>query len=237
MPVPDGFVAFWGFKPVMKLLFAEDDQAIAGHVISSLESAGFQIDHASTGPDAWELGSEGAHAAIILDLGLPGLDGLTILKRWRKDGLDTPVIVLTARGSWMERVDGFEAGADDYLPKPFRTEELLARIKALLRRASPRKSSVLSNGRINFDEANMQASLDGKQLDLSPLEARALQLFLHKAGSVVSPVEIATHVQGRGDDATTNSVEAMIARLRKKLGADAILTRRGFGYYIPGNAG
>jgi two-component system, OmpR family, response regulator len=221
----------------MKLLLAEDDQAIAVHVIASLEASGYSVDHAGTGPDAWELGSDGSHAAIILDLGLPGLDGLTILKRWRKEGLETPVIVLTARGSWMERVDGFDAGADDYLPKPFRTEELLARIKALLRRSAPRKTTTLSNGRIHFDEASMQASLDGKPLDLSPLEARALQLFLHKVGSVVSPVEIATHVQGRSEDATTNAVEAMIARLRKKLGADAILTRRGFGYYIPGNAG
>ncbi len=221
----------------MKLLLAEDDQAIAGHVMTSLEASGYSVDHANTGPDAWEMGLEGSHAAIILDLGLPGLDGLTILKRWRKDGLETPVIVLTARGSWMERVDGFDAGADDYLPKPFRTEELLARIKALLRRSAPKKTTMLSNGRIHFDESSMQASLDGKPLDLSPLEARALQLFLHKAGSVVSPVEIATHVQGRGEDATTNAVEAMIARLRKKLGADAILTRRGFGYYIPGSAG
>ncbi len=219
----------------MKLLFAEDDKAIAGHVTASLEAAGYFVEHASTGPDAWELGYEGSHSAIILDLGLPGLDGLTILKRWRKEGMETPVIILTARGSWMERVDGFDAGADDYLPKPFRTEELLARIKALLRRSAPKKSTTLSNGRIHFDEATMQASLDGKPLDLSPLEARALQLFLHKAGAVVSPVEIATHVQGRGEDATTNAVEAMIARLRKKLGTDTILTRRGFGYYIPGS--
>lgn len=221
----------------MKLLFAEDDPAIAGHVTSSLEAAGFAVELAKTGPDAWEIGQEGGHAAIILDLGLPGLDGLTILKRWRKDGMETPVLVLTARGSWMERVDGFEAGADDYLPKPFRTEELLARLKALLRRSAPRKSAALTNGRIQFDENSMQATLDGKPLDLSPLEARALQLFLHKAGTVVSPGEIATHVQGRGDDATTNAVEAMIARLRKKIGADAIMTRRGFGYYIPGNPG
>ncbi len=220
----------------MKLLFAEDDMAIATHVIASLEGAGFTVEHAQTGPDAWELGADGTHSAIILDLGLPGLDGLTILKRWRKDGIDTPVLVLTARGSWMERVDGFDAGADDYLPKPFRTEELLARVRALLRRTAPRKTTTLSNGRISFNEASMQGSLDGVPLDLSPLEARALQLFLHRAGTVISAGEIAAHVQGRDDDASNNSVEAMIARLRKKLGADAILTRRGFGYYIPGGA-
>lgn len=219
----------------MKLLVAEDDSAIAGHVIQAFSDAGYAVDAVSTGPEAWEMGSEGGYAAIVLDLGLPGLDGLTILKRWRREGIDTPVIVLTARGSWMERVDGFEAGADDYLPKPFRTEELIARLKALLRRSAPRKTVTLSNGRISFDESTMQASLDGKPLDLSPLEARALQLFLHKAGTVVSPVEIATHVQGRGDDVTNNAVEAMIARLRKKLGPDTIMTRRGFGYYVPGS--
>lgn len=221
----------------MKLLFAEDDKAIAAHVTGSLEAAGYEVEYADNGPDAWELGLDGSHAAVILDLGLPGLDGLTILKRWRKDGLETPVLVLTARGSWMERVDGFEAGADDYLPKPFRTEELLARLKALLRRSAPKKSAALTNGRIRFDENSMQASLDGKPLDLSPLEARALQLFLQRAGTVVSPTEIAAHVQGRGEDATNNAVEAMIARLRKKIGADAIMTRRGFGYYIPGGSG
>ena len=220
----------------MQLLFAEDDPAIAVHVVAALEGAGFAVDLVQNGPDAWELGSDGSHCAIILDLGLPGLDGLTILKRWRKDGIDTPVIALTARGSWMERVDGFDAGADDYLPKPFRMEELLARLRALLRRTSARKTPVLTNGRISFNESSMQGSLDGMPLDLSPLEARALQLFLHRAGSVVSANEIATHVQGRSDDASNNSVEAMIARLRKKLGADAILTRRGFGYYISGGA-
>lgn len=217
----------------MRVLLAEDDQSISSHVCDALSAVGYLVESVKSGPQAWEAGSEQNHDVIILDLGLPGLDGLTILKRWRKDGVETPVIVLTARGSWMERVDGFEAGADDYLPKPFRTEELLARIKALLRRATPRKSSSLSNGRLSFDEASMQASIDGKPLDLSPIEARAVQMFLQRAGTVVSPADIANHVQGRGEDASANAVEAMIARLRRKIGADAILTRRGFGYYIP----
>lgn len=221
---------------VMRILLAEDDPSIAGHVAEAMVACGYLVDHARTGPQAWEAGSEQAHDIIILDLGLPGLDGLTILKRWRKDGVETPVIVLTARGSWMERVDGFDAGADDYLPKPFRTEELIARIKALLRRAAPRKTNALSNGRLSFDEASMQASLDGKPLELSPIEARAVQMFLQRAGVVVSASEIAMHVQGRGEDASANAVEAMIARLRKKIGPEAILTRRGFGYYIPEQA-
>lgn len=217
----------------MRILLAEDDPSISRHVTDAMIAAGYEVECIGSGPEAWETGAEQIHDVIILDLGLPGLDGLTILKRWRKEGIETPVIVLTARGSWMERVDGFDAGADDYLPKPFRTEELIARIKALLRRAAPRKSNALSNGRLGFDEASMQATLGGKPLELSPIEARAVQMFLKRAGSVVSASEIATHVQGRGDDASANAVEAMIARLRKKIGPDAILTRRGFGYYIP----
>lgn len=218
----------------MRILYAEDDILISSHVIKALQDVGYNVDHTPSGPDAWEMGSEGEHAAIILDLGLPGLDGMTMLKRWRKDGIQTPVIVLTARGSWMERVDGFEAGADDYLPKPFRTEELVARLRALLRRTKSQKSNILSNGYIYFDEATMLTSVDGKVLDLSPLEARAVQLFLSNVGKLISAQDLASHVQGRGDDATVNAVEAMIARLRKKLGPESILTRRGFGYYIPG---
>lgn len=217
----------------MRILVAEDDQSIATHVSEAMTACGYTVDHARTGPEAWEAGSEQSYDVILLDLGLPGLDGLTILKRWRKFGIETPVIVLTARGSWMERVDGFDAGADDYLPKPFRTEELVARVRALLRRAAPRKTNSLTNGRLSFDEASMQASLDGKPLELSPIEARAVQMFLQRAGMVVSASEIATHVQGRGDDASANAVEAMIARLRKKIGPESILTRRGFGYYVP----
>jgi two-component system, OmpR family, response regulator len=219
-----------------RILYAEDDAIISSHVIKSLQDVGFYVDHTSSGPDAWELGNEGSHAAIILDLGLPGLDGMTMLKRWRKDGIRTPVIVLTARGSWMERVDGFEAGADDYLPKPFRTEELVARLRALLRRVQPQKSTVLTNGHISFDEATMLTIVDGKVQDLSPLESRAVHMFLSNAGTLISAQELASHVQGRGDDATVNAVEAMIARLRKKLGANTVLTRRGFGYYIPSKA-
>ncbi len=218
---------------MMRLLLVEDEKAIADHVTISLIDAGFDVQHVDNGPDAWELGGEGSFDAIVLDLGLPGLDGMTLLKRWRREGLETPVIVLTARGSWMERVDGFEAGADDYLPKPFRTEELIARIRALLRRSGSNKTKRLSNGRIQFDENSMSATLDGRPLDLSPLEAKALQYLLVRIGKVVSPSELSENVQGRSDEAGNNAVEAMITRMRKKLGSDAILTRRGFGYYIP----
>jgi two-component system, OmpR family, response regulator len=219
----------------MRILLAEDDPAIAKHLMSALEAAGYQAQNLSNGLEIWETGGEGGYDAVILDLGLPGLDGMSILRRWRKEGNNVPVIVLTARGSWMERVDGFDAGADDYLPKPFRTEELLVRLRAVLRRASSTPAGILSNGSISLDEATMAASLDGAPIDLSPLECRALQLFLQNLGKIVSPADIAQHVQGRDDLNSQNAVEAMVARMRKKLGPQSITTRRGFGYYIGGS--
>jgi two-component system, OmpR family, response regulator len=220
---------------MMRILLAEDDPTIAHHLTVSLELSGYQVENLSNGLEIWEKGGEGGYDAVILDLGLPGLDGMSILRRWRKEGNNVPVIVLTARGSWMERVDGFDAGADDYLPKPFRTEELLVRLRAVLRRAAAKPDGILSNGSISLDEATMAASVDGKLIDLSPLECRALQLFLQNLGKIVSPADIAQHVQGRDDLNSQNAVEAMVARMRKKLGPQSITTRRGFGYYIGGS--
>jgi two-component system, OmpR family, response regulator len=220
----------------MRVLLAEDDPTIAKHLLEALAAAGYQAEHLSNGLEIWETGGEGGYDAVILDLGLPGLDGMSILRRWRKEGNNVPVIVLTARGSWMERVDGFDAGADDYLPKPFRTEELLVRLRAILRRAATAGSAgILSNGSISLDESTMAASVDGAPIDLSPLECRALQLFMQNLGKIVSPADIAQHVQGRDDLNSQNAVEAMVARMRKKLGPQSITTRRGFGYYISGN--
>lgn len=216
----------------MRILVAEDDPTISRHLSAALEAAGYVVDNLSNGLEIWETGGEGGYDAVILDLGLPGLDGMSILRRWRKEGNNVPVIVLTARGSWMERVDGFDAGADDYLPKPFRTEELLVRLRAVLRRAAASPAGMLSNGSISLDEATMAASIDGAPIDLSPLECRALQLFLQNLGKIVSPSDIALHVQGRDDMNSQNAVEAMVARMRKKLGPNSITTRRGFGYYI-----
>lgn len=218
---------------IMRLLLAEDDRDIAHYTATKLEAEGFSVDHRSTGPEVWDLGETADYAAIILDLGLPGMDGLSILKRWRAAGVNTPVIILTARGSWMERVDGFEAGADDYLPKPFRPEELVARLKALLRRAGGTPAPVRSAGGFTVDDASKRVTFDGKVLDLSPQEYRLVALFITEKGKVLSPIEIANHVQGRDDDAAKNAVEAMIARLRRKTEPGAIETRRGFGYCLP----
>jgi two-component system, OmpR family, response regulator len=190
------------------------------------------VDCAFDGPSGWDQGITEDYAAIILDLGLPGLDGLTILRQWRREGITTPVIILTARGSWMERIDGFDAGADDYLPKPFRVEELLARLRALLRRSNGAALPQLASGRFLLDRAQRRVLLDGIGLDLTPNEFRALAFLIEKSGQVISPMELATHVQGRDDDNAKNAVEAMIGRIRRKTYPDAIITRRGFGYAL-----
>ncbi len=217
----------------MRILLAEDDPAIAEHVKKSLTEAGYQVDHLATGPDVWEIGETSDFGAIILDLGLPGMDGLSILKRWRGSGLETPVLILTARGSWMERVDGFEAGADDYLPKPFRTEELLARLKALLRRTRSNRPTVRSAGRFTLNESTRRVTFDGSDIELSPHEYRLVSYLIDRKGEVVAPLDLANHVQGRDDDSAKNAVEAMIGRLRRKTDMAAIETRRGFGYLVP----
>ena len=194
------------------------------------------METCARGPDVWETGETGDYDAIILDLGLPGMDGLSILKRWRQAGLETPVLVLTARGSWMERVDGFDAGADDYLPKPFRAEELLARLRALLRRSKLTPQPVVTAGRFSIDEAAKRLMFEGQPIDVSPMEYRLVAYLASRKGQAVSAIELATHVQGRDDDAAKNAIEAMVTRLRKKTAPDSIQNRRGFGYLLSDGA-
>lgn len=222
----------------MRILLAEDEAAIRNHVETALKGAGYLVASCGTGPEAWELGGTEEFDAIVLDLGLPGLDGLTLLKRWRTEGVDTPVIVLTARGSWMERIDGFDSGADDYLPKPFRTEELLARLRALLRRTRARaaRPPVASAGRLKLDLRTLKVRLDGVEIAVTPAEFRALQCLARDPGKAVSAGELALAVQGEQGDASRNAMEVLVNRLRRKLGPDVILTRRGFGYYLPEGA-
>lgn len=218
----------------MRILLAEDDTTIADYTRSKLETEGFVVHHLASGPDVWAEGETGDYGAIILDLGLPGMDGLSILKRWRAAGVETPILVLTARGSWMERVDGFEAGADDYLPKPFRSEELIARLKALLRRAGGRAKTMASAGGFVIDDTARRVTFEDRPIELTPLEYRLLSLLVAEPGRVFDPLEIARQVQGRDDDAAKNAVEAMIARIRRKTHPLAIATRRGFGYTLTG---
>jgi DNA-binding response OmpR family regulator len=219
----------------MRILLAEDDATIADYTRSKLEMEGYNVHHLSSGPDVWAEGETGDYGAIVLDLGLPGMDGLSILKRWRAAGVETPILVLTARGSWMERVDGFEAGADDYLPKPFRSEELIARLKALLRRSGGRTKTRATAGGFVIDDTARRVTYDDRQIELTPLEYRLLSMLVAEPQRVFDPLEIARQVQGRDDDAARNAVEAMIARIRRKTHPLAIATRRGFGYTLTGD--
>ena len=217
----------------MRVLVVEDDARIASDVSRALRASGYVVEVATNGEDAWFKGDTEDYGAVILDLGLPGMDGLAVLKRWRANERHMPVLILTARGSWAERVDGIDAGADDYLPKPFRMEELLARLRSIVRRASGHASSVISAGEITLDERQMKVTRRGIPVSLSPLEYRLVAHLLRNRGRVVSQQELDENVYGQGEEHDPNTLEVLVGRVRKKLGADAIETRRGFGYLIP----
>lgn len=220
----------------MRALVVEDSPDVAQHVAEALTAAGFVVDHARDGEDAWFRGDTGEYDLVILDLGLPKLDGLSVLKRWRGAGRLFPVMILSARGDWIEKVEGIEAGADDYLGKPFEMGELVARARGLVRRAAGRGASVMRFGSLMLDTARMSANVAGTPVRLSPLEYRLLNYLAHHAGRPVSAGEIADHLYGLSEQADVNAVEAVVTRLRKKLGAEAIQTRRGFGYLLESSA-
>ena len=216
----------------MRILLVEDDERIASDVAKALKDASYMVARATNGEDASFLAETENFAAVVLDLGLPKLDGLTVLKDWRAQGLHIPVLILTARGSWSERVEGIDAGADDYLAKPFQIEELLARLRAILRRAAGRGSSVVKAGRVLLDERDMTIKVDGASIELSALEYRLVAYLMHRRGEVVTQSELVEHVYG-SDHQSSNAIEALLARIRKKIGSGVIETRRGFGYIVP----
>jgi DNA-binding response OmpR family regulator len=216
----------------MRILVVEDDPRTLETLTRALEGASYLVDHTGDGEDAWFRGDTEPYAAVILDLGLKGMDGLAVLKRWRAAGRDLPVLILTARGDWSERVEGIDAGADDYLPKPFRVEEVLARLRAILRRAGGQAAPVLQAGGLALDTRQMKVTLDGAPVHLSPQEYRLLNVLMHHKGSVVSQGDLADQIYGDGIERDTNGVEVLVGRLRRKLGSDLIETRRGFGYLI-----
>ncbi len=217
----------------MRILVAEDDRRIAADVARALQASGYVVDTVSDGEEAWFRGDTEDYGAAVLDLGLPKMDGLSVLKRWRANGRRMPVLILTARGSWAERVDGIDAGADDYLPKPFRMEELLSRLRAIVRRSSGQASSLVSVGEVTLDERQMRVSVRGVPIALSPLEYRAITYLVMRRGRVVSQQELDENVYGPGEDHASNALEVLIGRVRRKLGVDIIETRRGFGYIVP----
>jgi DNA-binding response OmpR family regulator len=219
----------------MRILVVEDEPRIAGDVTSALNGAGYVVDHATDGEDAWFRGDTEAYDLVILDLGLPTMDGLSVLRRWRVAGRHMPVLILTARGAWPERVEGIDAGADDYLAKPFRMEELIARVRALIRRSVGQGAPVMEAGELSLDTRHMQILRRGVPVSLSPLEYRLLAYLIHQQGRVVPPGELIEHLYGDCDAREANALEAVITRLRRKVGANAIETRRGFGYVLGGD--
>lgn len=216
----------------MRALVVEDDARIAADLERALGATGFRVEIVADGETAWFRGGTENYDLIVLDLNLPRLDGLTILKRWRTEGCESPVLILTARGAWTERVEGIDAGADDYLPKPFRMEELIARARALVRRAGGRGTGQQQFGRLAVDLNRMSASLDGIPVQVTPLEFRLIAYLALNRDRVVPPTELLEHLYGDDDAREANALEAIITRLRRKLGPGILSTRRGFGYYL-----
>ena len=219
----------------MRILIAEDEPHLSRQLASALADAGYAVDCALDGERADFLGATESYDAVILDLGLPKMDGLTILRRWRDAGLSTPVLVLTARDSWHEKVRGIDGGADDYVAKPFRIEEVLARLRALIRRASGQVSPELRSGNVVLDPRNARVTLDGAPVKLTSHEFRVLSYLMHHRGRVVAQSELTEHIYAQDFDRDSNTVEVFVARLRRKLGASFIETVRGLGYRIEGD--
>jgi two-component system OmpR family response regulator len=216
----------------MRILLVEDEAHLAAQLCQTLEEAGYVVDAADNGRDAWQMGGEQPYDAVVLDLGLPVLDGLSVLKRWRREGVATPVLILTARDQWHEKVAGIDAGADDYLTKPFHTEELLARVRALIRRAQGLASPVLQCGTVSLDTRSNRVTQDGHPVTMTSHEYKVLAYLMHRPNTVVSRGELTEHIYAQDFDRDSNTIEVFVARLRKKLPPAMIETVRGMGYRL-----
>jgi two-component system, OmpR family, response regulator len=222
----------------MRLLVIEDDPDLNRQLVAAFTDAGYVVDAARDGEEGHFLGDTEPYDAIVLDIGLPIMDGVSVLEKWRRSGRKTPVLILTARDRWSDKVAGFDAGADDYVAKPFHMEEVLARIRALVRRSAGHASSEISCGPLMLDIKSARVTIDGKAVKLTSLEFRLLSyLMLHK-GRVVSRTELVEHLYDQDFDRDSNTIEVFVGRLRKKLGVDMLRTIRGLGYCItePDNA-
>ncbi len=216
----------------MRLLIVEDEPVLARQLNEALENFGYAIDMAADGEEGHFLGSTEEYDAVILDLGLPKLDGVTVLERWRMEGRTMPVLVLTARESWSDKVAGLDAGADDYLTKPFKMEELQARLRALIRRASGLASPELSCGTVLLDTRNSRVTVDGAAVKLTAQEYKLLGYLMHHKGKVISRTELTEHIYDQDFDRDSNTIEVFINRIRKKMNIDIIKTVRGLGYVL-----
>jgi two-component system OmpR family response regulator len=216
----------------MRVLIVEDEPNLRQQLQNTLEGAGYAVDTAGDGEEGLFLGETENYDAIVLDLGLPEIDGLTVLDRWRKQGKTTPVLVLTARDSWSDKVAGLDAGADDYVAKPFQTEELIARLRALIRRASGNASSELTAGDVRLDTRSGKVTLAGDPVKLTAQEYKLLSYLLHHKGKIVSRTELIEHIYDQDFDRDSNTIEVFVTRIRKKLGQDVITTIRGLGYSL-----
>jgi DNA-binding response OmpR family regulator len=219
----------------MRLLLAEDDRFLAERLRKTLEEAGYAVDWAEDGQDTLHLGDNEKYDLVVLDIGLPKLSGLQVLESWRRRGRAMPVLILTARDTWREKVRGLKAGADDYLTKPFHPEELLARLGALLRRSHGRAEPQISAGAFALDEDHQRVTLaDGSLVNLTGTEFRLLRCFMLNPGKLLSKTRLIEHVYGQNFDLDSNVIEVYIRRLRDRLGKDVIETRRGQGYVFRG---
>ncbi len=219
----------------MRILLVEDDPDISRQLKGALADAGYAVDHAPDGEEAQFLGETEPYDVVVLDLGLPKVDGVTVLERWRKAGMAKPVLILTAREGWSEKVAGFDAGADDYLTKPFHTEELLARLRALVRRSAGHSAPALTCGDLRLDPRAARASVDGEPVKLTSLEYRLLHYLMMHQGRVISRTELVEHLYDQDFDRDSNTIEVFVGRLRKKIGPDRIETLRGLGYRLSGS--
>ncbi|MBB4211729.1 DNA-binding response regulator [Rhodothalassium salexigens] len=217
----------------MRVLLVEDDPDLQRQLKAALEDDGYAIDVSADGEDGHHLGATEPYDAIVLDLGLPVMDGLSVLTRWRRADIRTPVLILTARDSWSDKVAGLDQGADDYLTKPFKTEELLARLRALIRRSSGQASAEITVGPLRLDTRTGRVSMDGEPVRLTALEYRLLSYLAHHQGKVVSRTELTEHLYDQDFDRDSNTIEVFVTRIRKKLGgAPLIHTIRGLGYRL-----
>ena len=216
----------------MRVLLVEDEEDLARQLQESLIDAGYAVDVAHDGEEGHYLGANEPYDAVVLDLGLPIMDGVTVLERWRRDGRTMPVLILTARDRWSEKVAGFDAGADDYVAKPFHMEEVLARLRALVRRAAGHASAEFSCGPVHLDTRSAKVSVNGQPIKLTAQEYRLLAYLMHHQDKIVSRTELTEHLYDQDFDRDSNTIEVFVGRLRKKLGVDVIRTARGLGYRL-----